>query len=82
MFDEFDTNLTDIEIVSEGLKYKVASVEVSNAGNSPKTGHLVIPQEVFVDRDSSSSDEDEKNVAIPVTRIAKLAFLNSEYDVE
>ena len=76
MFEEFDTNLTDIEIVSEGLKYKVASVEVSNVTNSPKKGHLVIPQEVSVDGDSSSSNEDGKKVAIPVTRIAKLAFLD------
>ena len=59
MIVDNNLDLTDIEIVSEELKYRAASVEVCNINDSPKNGNLVIPREVFGN---------------PVTKNTKLTF--------
>lgn len=59
MLDELESKLTDIEIVGEGMKFKVASLGASGGDAVLKDGYLTIPCEIS---------------GYPVTQIARLAF--------
>ena len=56
---ELESKLSDMEVVDEGMKFKVASLGVSGVDAVLKNGHLAIPYEIS---------------GYPVTQIAQLAF--------